>query len=993
MLARLGKFERQVGVIGGSGIQFIDLGIKYDPRRDEAVFLHRNNDSCSVPILLEDKEGAYWSPAFEGREPRLVGKPTGTLSGGDTLKALERCWLPLPYFRIRADRTYVTGPFNWVRVWLATLATPDEFGNTVRVTIAVDTTLLAHRDETTYLAPSPEDIERGSAFDLAWRYQEACGFVGLPWLNNWLRQVWVGRQRDHRGELVSQEELVERDREFPYQYQAHYLHLLRILGTCGIVPQLKMLTNGAESIRGTVPVDLVIDVGNSRTACVLVENHPDAQGSLTNSYTLEVRDLSEAHQVYNEPFESRVEFGLAEFGLPEFSRESGRNDAFVWPTIARVGVEASRLASRRRGTEGATGLSSPKRYLWDVDPFPLEWRFNASRGRGDLCAEPAANSGSFAQFINEAGDALYALEADDPANLPVFRPTYSRSSLMTFLLAEIVVQAIQAVNQPAQRLRLANSDLPRYVARLILTIPPAMPIQEQAILRRRVEESCRVVWQALGWCAGYTDGAAPMGWPPVPEIVMQWDEATCAQVVYLYTEVARHFAGDAMRFFDTVRKPRTPDRQRADTIRIGAIDIGGGTTDLVVTDYRVEGSGTNVSIIPREVFRDGFPIAGDDLLKRVVQGVVLPLIEREMARAGAQEPGALLREILGPHRANEDVRDRTLKQQVTRQILVPVGLALLGAYEQYRPEEVVQALPQAVAQIVGDDIDGAIFAYLESAAEARGARGVSLRDLVVPFDMVALDHLVREGTELTGVLEALAEIVASCDCDVLLYSGRPSRLPGVRAILEASLPVPPDRLIAMYGFHTGGWYPFHKLERIADPKTTAAVGAMLCLLSRGRLSDFALRSDLFSRRSVARIIGKVTGEHQILQGDVYFTDVKFDDEAYELPDREFEFRGQMWLGSRQLPVERWRATRLYALDFADRESRDRFYAKTPLKVRIARARRKPDAQGTSPFSESLVVASFSTVDGAEHRRGLSLRLQTLDSRDGYWLDTGIVRES
>ena len=32
--------------------------------------------------------------------------------------------------------------------------------------------------------------------------------------------------------------------------------------------------------------------------------------------------------------------------------------------MARVGTEASNLAARKEGTEGSTGLSSPKRYLW-----------------------------------------------------------------------------------------------------------------------------------------------------------------------------------------------------------------------------------------------------------------------------------------------------------------------------------------------------------------------------------------------------------------------------------------------------------------------------------------------------------------------------------------------------------------------------------------------------------------------------------------------------
>ncbi len=80
---------------------------------------------------------------------------------------------------------------------------------------------------------------------------------------------------------------------------------------------------------------------------------------------LKLRDLSAPEHVYTEPFESRVEFSQAFFGKDHCSVRSGRHDAFQWPTIARIGGEAGRLAARRKGSEGSTGLSSPKRYLWD----------------------------------------------------------------------------------------------------------------------------------------------------------------------------------------------------------------------------------------------------------------------------------------------------------------------------------------------------------------------------------------------------------------------------------------------------------------------------------------------------------------------------------------------------------------------------------------------------------------------------------------------------
>ena len=57
-----------------------------------------------------------------------------------------------------------------------------------------------------------------------------------------------------------------------------------------------------------IDVDLVLDVGNSHTCGVLVEDHPEESNGLKQTYELQLRSLSEPHRVYNELFESRVEF-------------------------------------------------------------------------------------------------------------------------------------------------------------------------------------------------------------------------------------------------------------------------------------------------------------------------------------------------------------------------------------------------------------------------------------------------------------------------------------------------------------------------------------------------------------------------------------------------------------------------------------------------------------------------------------------------------------
>lgn len=92
-----------------------------------------------------------------------------------------------------------------------------------------------------------------------------------------------------------------------------------------------------------------------------------------------MRDLSKPHYLYNALFESRVEFAQAKFGQQSFSVESGREDAFIWPSITRVGHEACRMALQRLGTEGSTGISSPRRYLWDEESYAAGWRLAAHR--------------------------------------------------------------------------------------------------------------------------------------------------------------------------------------------------------------------------------------------------------------------------------------------------------------------------------------------------------------------------------------------------------------------------------------------------------------------------------------------------------------------------------------------------------------------------------------------------------------------------------------
>ncbi len=85
-------------------------------------------------------------------------------------------------------------------------------------------------------------------------------------------------------------------------------------------------------------------------------------------------------------------------------------------------------------------------------------------------------------------------------------------------------------------------------------------------------------------------------------MLTDWDEASCTRLVYLYTEVARNFGGDARRFFQVAGKKR--GKAGDGTLTIASIDVGGGTTDLIVNNYRLEGAGASVTLFPEQKFRE-----------------------------------------------------------------------------------------------------------------------------------------------------------------------------------------------------------------------------------------------------------------------------------------------------------------------------------------------------------------------------------------------------
>ena len=66
------------------------------------------------------------------------------------------------------------------------------------------------------------------------------------------------------------------------------------------------------------------------------------------------------------------------------------------------------------------------------------------------------------------------------------------------MLAEVIAHAMVQINDPASRSRRPQSDLPRLLNRVILSLPTATSVQEQAMIRSRVQGALTLVKEMLG---------------------------------------------------------------------------------------------------------------------------------------------------------------------------------------------------------------------------------------------------------------------------------------------------------------------------------------------------------------------------------------------------------------------------------------------------------------------------------------------------------------
>lgn len=1011
-LRPLPQFRSHVTLVPFSGIQFLDFGFELD------TLGLRPWKFVEQLVRAADGDRRTLIPQFAGTEasePVDAGPDDVEYSVQPTaaLAPFLSHWVPVPILRRKAARAsdgnflHDPGPTTWARLRIVALPVPDpQTGHTHRMQLALDTALVpANPDASAYLTPLRSDAERATEFDLVTDPQKMGWFLrdiavdpdGTPydlqqWVSDWLEELYLAHKRAERPGRPP-------NLRGQFEHWSHYLALLQLVARATPVPTIR-LVNTLPGTRDTVTpidVDLVLDIGNSRTCGVLIERFPDeTRTDLAKTSRLEIRNLSAPEFSHAGLLSSRVEFAEARFGNEQIAGRSGRQMAFLWPGVVRVGTEAMHLVGREQGTETQAGVASPKRYLWDVEPRSQDWRVHNHHNPHGL----PRSLRTAMLFVNEAGDVLDQVRHEEASRLrprgktpmwPALRPRFARSALFGFMLTEIIAHALLQMNDPGWRSERRQSDAPRRLRRIILTLPTATPMQEQAIMRSRAEGALRLLWSIMDLDAAKTSTTHR------PDMILDWDEASCTQMVYLYSELTQKFAGNIDAFLELLGNPRQmePGAAARPSLRVACIDIGGGTTDLMISTFWCEGG---KMLLPRQDFREGFRIAGDDLVQRIVSVILLPRIQRSIEAAGGQFVGERLRELFAGGTGGQKEQLVHIRRQFGLQVLVPLAVAVLSASETGKE---VARLRVAAAEVIAPDGEAAvqkkITDYLETAAHSLGASGWKLAELVIEADTVEFDAIVRDVFQL--ILSNMGEVIGHLGADVVLLTGRPSRLAAVRNLFEAMLVVPPHRLIQLHSYRSGPWYPFRDpiTQRIADPKSTVVVGAMLMALSAGNIPSFKIDTSIFRMRSTARFVGEMSVNGQIPDDRVLFANLDLDaDRSHQDQTATLKMFAPVHLGSRQLPLARWTTTPLMRLDFATAAALRR---PVPLSVSLSRAGHDDsDATTAADILRREALREFVEIIDVEDAAGdamkaseLRLRLHTLGFDDDHWLETGLFK--
>lgn len=933
-----------------------------------------------LPLRIEDENcpgvrGDIFSLTFSDKDNKF--------------SKFENAWLPVPYFFKRTLKRFKFGPLNWVRMKLIPIR--EEKGiKCYNVVLAFDTRARYESDEYDECPVFPDAFRGEMDFELCSNEFYLMDYCSPK--NNWsyiddyllhLVHPNVQRVSQLRGANVRK-----------MSYIASYIFLINYLAQKDLFPKVKLYKDTDVEIKD---VDMVVDIGNSRTTALLIEDNTNfnqvRQLELID-YTNLVKEVNNSLVInkHNEPFDMRLAFRKVDFG--SFGIKDSKQ--FVHPSLVRLGQEANTLIHLVTNTaddmESLSTYSSPKRYLWDWRPNKEEWKFLVLKGEKD---DHILNLRGITNQLKSDGSIDLSGESGSSYH-------YSRRSLMTFSFLEMLVQARIQINSEeyrSNRSGFGKPSIPRRIRRIIVTCPTAMSRVERealvhcakdaVILLENFDYNCPVENPHPGKLVDVVPAVRSM---KDDDGLWYYDEATCSQLVYMYGEVGQKYKGCCSEFFNLYGKIEDGDSQPS--ITVGSIDIGAGTSDLMISKYTyIKGDVTTITPDPK--FYDSYYFAGDDMLYALIKNIMLldenSAFRTELKDLTTQQYRQKIKNFFGEDYNGQTIADRILRKDFNIQYSVPLMCHFLELLKQGCKDCIVK-YSDVFSECPPNE------AIIE---EFKQRLNIDITSLSWKFNKEMVSEVVRK--EFEPLLKKVATIMYSYACDVVLLSGRPASLPVIRDIFLKYYSVSPNRLIVLNDYYVGDWYPFgENTGYIKNAKTIVAMGGVIGHYASelSNLNKFIINLDLLKKN---------------LKSTVNYIEASREGQPIEYFITPDKYRGDLTISSipqslhvRQIGMDSYPSRALYSIDFNRHKMADKIRKKaiindedcpTDAKV-IGLVNEAIDVlKKRMPFKitierdmddkENLSISAITDKNGNDIMDGnLEIHIQSLGVDEQYWLDSG-----
>ncbi len=629
----------------------------------------------------------------------------------------------------------------------------------------------------------------------------------------------------------------------PYLFEEEDITIpLNIMGKLTVNVHVNWRKSNQTNVQN---VDLILDLGNTRTCAVLLEEFKDKPidtlKSLCKPLPLDDSMISEniletaivpswfiTHQALFDSgnddnqdtymvewkFTSRKEGFLFKKVFSELITVLERHpQMFVRNSLIKIGEEARKIYSLEnirdiiiRGMK--MEQSSPKRYYWDVGNNEKgnqnAWSMVLNGNKKAKDGWPASFlKGELLRFLPVDGSILNFdefIKKEIPFPIPDALPAYPRATTITLFLYDMLEKAWASINDSV----FSSNDMfkRRRLNKLIATFPSAWSIDEIETYKKRFLEAIEI-FHIMNFDES----------EPKIQLEMDLDEGAASQLPIVLSEI--HKLHD-----DYTGWIEQNSVKGNDYVRVMNIDIGGGTTDLAIIEYgqldKVIGA---VAIHSSLIFRDGFNIAGDDLMKRIIEKMILPVLAHI-----SHKPENVWQLLKDPNSHQERIK----RVQFVKLCLMPLAVRIMQMVDGDESMPVLDPIEIGIAA----DIWGKFEIYLGIPADS---------GRFIPFLRSEVQQLVDE--TFTSIFSKSSDSVSEHNVDIVIISGKTSELPQVRNLAERHLQG--IKIISTGQYEAGAWYPFGIGGKIADAKSVTAVGAALySAIANGMLSTWSIQFDI-----------------------------------------------------------------------------------------------------------------------------------------------------